>query len=573
MGSVTNIDPSQDLGHFFDFMYGGQEGYAYSPTKNPDPDNPVFEQYFFYYPKEREELIQHVLQKTQTLEVYYGPALYTNKKDAEKESYKGTNFVWVEFDGNTPANVSDIPEPSLKIQSSIDSHQHWYWKLDHFVEDINILEDVTQRLAYHLNADLGCWNANRVLRPPGTTHHESGQRVTTLRMDPRPLPIRSFNELPAVPVRLIQDSDINFIPQALEVIAKYAWEGREEDFKFFMTPKIDRGHRSSALTKLGHICIEIGMTNAETLSVLLNADSRWGKFSKRRDQKARLLGIINYCRSRHPVDVVEEQAESRLKVYTYEEFVNTELKVEWVVEGLIHKKGRVIMSGPAGVGKSQATIRFAEKLARGEKFLKWTPVRPMRTLLVSMEMPHEELYEVMDNMHITMDDMLRENLLIMPLGYSIKLNNTASQAELAAVVEEFKPDGILFDSLGVGIGEDLSSDKIVFDTFHYIKRVLCDHYGAFTWFIHHNRKAQIGNKKPTSLDDLFGSQYIGAEITTGLNLWKSSKAVDAPIEMSCLKMRMSKMFDPFMIKRTPDLDFSVVESGDSPDRDAKVFDL
>ncbi len=558
MGSVTSLDPKQDLLTFLEFIFGDEAGYAYSPTKNPDPENPVWKQYFFEWPTGKDRLINHIKIQSERNEVYIGPALYKNNKSAEKDDFKTTRVVWVEFDGNDPANVTDVPPPNVKIKSSTDKHEHWYWKLDSFVDDMEKLEDVTQRLTYHLNADMGAWNANRVLRPPGTRHHESGLTVTTLTWDPEPVSIHQFNELPTVPVKVLQENDIHYVPPPLEVIAKYSWADKEEDFKFFMTPKIEQGHRSSALTKLGHICIELGMTNAETLSLLYNADGRWGKFSKRRDQKARLLGIINYCRSRHPVeptDQPEEENKQRLRVFTYDEFMNTNLRLEWVIEGFIHKKGFVVLSGPPDVGKSQLSIRFAQKLALGVPFLKWPIVKPLKILLVSMEMPHEELLYLMEGMNFSKDPLLSENLFILPLGYSIRLGNKAAQAELASVVEEFKPDGIIFDSLGVALSDDINSEKIILDSFDFIHKTLRGAYGCFVWFIHHNRKGQIGNKAPKKLDDLFGSQYIGAAITTCIGLWPTKPG--GPIEVNCLKLRMAKHFDTFYIKRMTDLDFEV----------------
>lgn len=572
MGTITSLDPTQDLRAFLEFIYGDEIGFAYSPTKNPDPDNPIWKQYFFHWPTGKEELVNHIRIMSQTHEVYVGPALFKGNKDAEKEDFKGTGVVWVEFDGTEAENVSDVPEPNIKIRSSTDKHEHWYWKLDKFIEDISTLENITQRLAYHLAADLGCWNANRVLRPPGTKHHESGLTVTILNWDTKPININQFNELPKVPIKILQEYDINYIPPPIEVIAKYSWTDRMDDFKLFMEAKIDKGHRSSALTKVGHICIELGMTNAETLSLLYNADSRWEKFSKRKDQKARLLDIINYCRSRHPVepsDVPDNGVETqpRLKVYSYAEFMNTDVKLEWVVEGLIHRKGLAMLSGPPDVGKSQLSIRFAEKLALGKSFLNWQITKPMRTLMVSMEMPHEELHYLMNNMQFKQDELLNENMYVLPLGYSIRLGNKAAQAELAAVVEEFRPDGIIFDSFGVGIGDDLNSEKVILDALDFVHKTLRGGYGCFVWFIHHNRKPQPGNKAPKKLEDLFGSQYIGAALTTAMGLWPTT--TQGLIEVSCLKLRMSKHFEKFHIRRMTNLDFEVFKGESS--REGKIL--
>lgn len=564
MGSVHSISTNAELERFFNFMFEDETGYVYSPTKDPDTGN--FQQYYFEWPTEKEALIGHINKYTATREVYYGPALF-KAPNAEKEDFKGTHFVWAEFDGSLPDSIDGIPEPTIKIQSSTDNHEHWYWRLENFVTDITVVETISQRLAYKLQADLSCWNANRVLRPPTTTHHESTRVVQVLKMDSEPVSIRSFVDLPEIPVKMLVGSDIGYIPQIIEVIAKYAWD--TDNFTFFNTPTIEEGHRSSALTKLSHICMEMGMSNAETLAVLFHADHRWKKFVNRKDRKERLLGIINYCRARHPVDVVAEEvqavAEDRLRIYTFDEFRDTKLTVDWAVPGLIHKKGLAIIAGPPGIGKSQMTLRIVERLAKGEKFLKWVPEKPMKCLFISMEMPHEELYKVMDDMKIGGDaELLRENFLIMPIGSSIQLTKPSTQDMLKRKLDEFQPDGVFLDSLGVAVGSELSSDTVILENFDWVKREIQNDGGAFAWWIHHPRKAQIGNKKPTKLDDLYGSQYIGAGVTTAIGLWPAGPH----IEVNCLKLRLSEPFKTFRVQRTPNLDFTPLEneaiSSDTP---------
>ncbi len=586
MGSVTDISPQVELGKFFDFIYGNQRGYAYSATKNPDPDNPVFKQYFFEWPQQREQLVNHVLQKTATHEVYYGPAIFS-QKDATKDSFKGANVVWVEFDGNSPASLEDVPQPTLKIQSSTSQHEHWYWKLDEFVTDISVLEGISRRLTYHLGADLGSWDATQVLRPPGTLHHESQRTTQVLRWDPIPHAKHSFNHIPDVPIDLIDEKDIKHIPDPLDVLIKFHWDpdflglfrGKvysKADYEKLTPeqkaqPNVGKD-RNAALAKLAHFCFEAEgkdgtrIKNSEVLSILWNADERWGKFRGRKDRKQRLIAIINSIRAKHPVDLIKEEAQpARFRVYTYDEFINTEINLEWVIPNLLHRKGMAFLTGPSDIGKSQLSIRFAEKLAKGEKFLQWQPEHPMKTLMVSMEMPHEELHHVMKQMRFDdKDGMLRENMLIMPLGYSVKLGDLKSQAELAAVIEDYQPDGVIFDSFGMGLSDDLNSEKIILNMFDYVNKVLKAQYGVFTWFIHHYRKAQVGNKNNYKLEDMFGSAYIHNQITTGIGLRKMGEL----IQVDCLKLRLAKHFDSFRIKRMPDLDFSIVERGVNTDRGA-----
>lgn len=568
MGDVQSISPAVDLGNFFDALYGDNEGWVYSPTKEPEPTGERFEKYFFKWPSERQQLIEHIVTKTPDFEVYYGPALF-KYPSGKQEDFLGTHYVWCEFDGNAPDVVEGLPQPAIKIQSSTPGHQHWYWKLDKFETDTQVVETISQRIAYHAGADLGCWNANRVLRPPTTTHHDGGETVRVIRWEVQPTPTGAFGDLPEVPIKLLKSEDIHVVPQPLDVLMKYAFDN--EEIKFFQTSTIEVGHRSDALAKMGHICIEKGMTNAEALSLLLNSDSRWGKYSKRRDQRDRLLGIINYARSRHPISL-ERATEEELhwRVYDFDEFVNTEVQIDWAIQGLVHKKGFVILSGPPDSGKSQLSIRFAERLAQGQDFLKWKIERPMKLVVVSMEMPHEELKYMIDSMRIQSNGLLRDNLKIVPIGFGVKLSDKKVQENLNRIFDTTEPDGVIFDSLGLAINDDLSSDKVVLETFQYINQTVRNTYGAFAWFIHHNRKAQNGNQKPNRLDDLYGSRYISAAASTGIGLWPTGP--NKPIEVDCLKLRSAKKWDRFLISRTPELDYKLV-GGRTFDRNVSLGDF
>lgn len=559
MGSVTSIDKSGELGRFFDYLYGDQIGYVYSPTK--DLHTGSWKQYFFEWPTGRAKLIQHVLSKTDSLEVYHGVALFKNK-GSEKHDIFGTRFIWTEFDGATPALDNGTPPPSIRIQSSVTGHEHWYWELPGFITDVDVIENINQRIAYYLDADKSSWDANQVLRPPGTTHQQSKATVAVLADDRRVTPIERFATLPDLPSKQLKIDDIGHIPLALDVIATTGpWA--QEHIEFFREMKMEKGDaekgikgRSSALTKLGFLCIEYGLTNAQALALLLNADERWGKFKGRRKQKKHLIDIINYCRSQKPIDIVEEETKSKFKIYTYEEFMNTDIKLEWVVPNLLHKKGLLLLTGPPKIGKSQFFMRLSEKMAKGESFLKWQVPRPMKTLFVSMEMPHEEVRYFYDQMQISTNELMNNNMLIMPIGSSIRFNSPAARHELNKVIEEFQPDGIWFDSFGRAVADDINSEKIIFQTFDYVDSVLRGEYGCFVGFVHHNRKAQIGNKKPKKLEDAYGNQYIGAAVTSGIGLWED-KPGSGEIEVNCLALRMSKFFNPFMIHRTPGLDFEM----------------
>lgn len=550
--NVRSISPALSLARFFEFMYGAQSGYVYVATKDPDTDN--FEQFFFKWPSQLEGLIEHVIRETNSKEIYYAPVLYS-RASGEKADFLGTNFIWVEFDGNAPDSIENIPLPTIKIQSSTQGHEHWYWKLDEFETDAAKLEDIMQRIVYHSGSDFS-WAINKILRPPDTIHHESARRTQLIRWDSIPYSPSEFASLPEVPIKLASVDDIKRIPEALEVVSKYEWP---TDMYRLFRDKVTKGHRSSALTKLSHFCVELHMTNAEALSILLQADDRWGKYKNRKDQRERLVNIINYCRTKHEIDAIEEELkEPTIKIFSYDEFMAREIKIEWALPGLIHKKGMAVLSGPAGAGKTQFSLRFAERLAKGEKFLKWQAERPMKTISLSLEMSEEELKVFLDTMSFADTPLLRENMLIAPEGQSIKILTKQGQEGLTQALDMYKPDGIIIDSFGAALSDDLNSEKMIFELMEYVNGTIRKEFGAFVWFIHHPRKGQVGNKRPNRLDDLYGNQYIGASLTTGISLWPQAPG-SPELDVSCTKLRLAEAFKPFKIRRTPDLDFRIME--------------
>jgi hypothetical protein len=557
-------DPLEELGQFFDTIYGDQVGYAYSPTKVYQEDGKgKFTRYFFQWPYQREDLVAHCLEHSGSVEVYYSPALFS-REGAEKEDFLGSNFVWCDFDGNAPVDLQGIPEPTIKIQSSDDKNQHWYWKLDHFEKDISVVENISQRITYQGEADLGAWNANRVLRPPLTVHQESAKLVSVLRWGSESYAVPIFGEIPELPLAdyVANAEDFDRIPGPIEVIAKYPWT--REDFLFFSLKELPPrqtsvgelpGDRSGALTKLGHICVELGMSNSEAFAILLHADNKWGKFKGQRRQKKMLISIINYCRSKHAIAPVEQEVDNPYRVFSWDEFRAHDVKIDWAVRDLIHKKGILTLNGPPGVGKSQLTLRFMEAMAKGQDFLKWKIDKPSRMLFLSLEMPHEEIDYFLNVMQMEETDIFRENVFIFPFGSTMSFLNVENQARILDIVRKVKPDGIIIDSLGAAVGGNISDDEKILKFFHFLKFQIARQFGCFFWIIHHPRKGQVGNKINDKLDDLFGSTYIAGQSTTVMSLFPKTGS----LELTNPKLRMAPEFKPLKLRRTPNLDFKSFE--------------
>lgn len=175
---VVSLSPGRDMREFFNFLYGDETGFVYSPTKD---GNANWEKSFFQWPEQTTELIKHCMAQSSSVDVYIGPALYS-KPTGRKEDIKGTNVFWTEFDGKLPSAeiLGEVPSPSWRVQSSEAGHEHFYWRLDSFETSVEVIERANRGLTYSLGGDTSAWDANQVLRPVSTFNHKRNQPVFTL---------------------------------------------------------------------------------------------------------------------------------------------------------------------------------------------------------------------------------------------------------------------------------------------------------------------------------------------------------------------------------------------------------
>jgi hypothetical protein len=540
------------VGDFLEFLFEGLEGFNYIALKEPKESvglgNPKWLQNFFAWPQDKSQAVNFILEKRAAWEVYLAPALFSSP-DGKKESVKCSNVVWCEFDGILPVELLGLPEPSWRIRSSSDQNEHWYWKL---TEPVNLkeLEAVNRSITYLLGADVSGWDGNQVLRPPQTLNHKRNKPVVlSVQNDVRYI-VDHFQGLPEPPP--LQEIPLpESIPNVTEVIAKYPL--KPKIFQLFQKGVApDSEKRSSALMALGYYLAELGMSPEEMLSLLLNADERWGKFSKRPDQFIRLMEVVTRAKIKYPNAVTPDEDEE-IQFVGVRTLLLSNTKLEWVWSGLLQKSGSMLLTGPPGVGKTLFALNASMNFALGGMFLD-RPVEQSKIGFISMEMNEAEIKEFVATQTADYNtdemDILHENLLIDGRGEPLFLNREAIQAQIERSIVKHKLQGIVFDSMGSTTDGSLSDEvptKALMDWNDHIRK----EYGCFTWYIHHHRKASGDNKKPNKLADVFGSQYITARASTVLCLWGDGK----DLQLIPLKVRMSKQPDTINVKRTDNLHY------------------
>lgn len=178
---------SEELGEFFDYFWADDQCWVYLPIlREPYDPKTDWKKFMFQWPRQRQGVIRHVLRhNSESTHVFFSPAEYRMAR-ATRDMVIGARVLWVDFDGNAPqdwSEITDIPAPTLRVQSSSDGREHVYWRLNEFITDLDWLEDRNRAIAYKLGADTSGWDADQVLRPIHTTNYKNGLPVHVKEWD------------------------------------------------------------------------------------------------------------------------------------------------------------------------------------------------------------------------------------------------------------------------------------------------------------------------------------------------------------------------------------------------------
>lgn len=533
---------------FLTDLFEGQEGIVYSPVKGE-----IWKQHFFEWPREQDKLERH-LNDYDKRDVYISPVLFNDRRIAP-ETFKGTGYLWTEFDGTIPSIDSpDVIKPTMRVASSIEGHEHWYWKLDRFVTDKILIEDLTRRIAYHYGADLSVWDYQNVLRPVDTWNHKRNKPVTLLNRNNNVYKVDDFLWVPIPPAGSKVSVSLGGLPDKNEILAKYKWTYDALDLLF---KTVATGKRSDALVRLGYECIETGLSNEETYVLLEDRDTVWGKFVGRTDRQKRLEDIIASVRRKKATTA--EIVQGATEVYRFDDFMKTNIVLRWAVEGLLPVAGSMVIFGKPGIGKSTYSLRLAMALALGDEyFLNWKIVNRQRTLFISLEMQHGELKEFFKDMQISEEKSqeLQDWFFIWPLGHAYPLDTPDQQIELLKYIDMHKIELIVIDSLSLSMYGSVTNDDDVKRLNSFLNEDVRKDRKCGYVFIHHPRKDGIDTKKEKNMDDSFGSIYITANAQTVIIL--SQKPGSPRLHVKMEKTRMTIGSKEFDIERTPDRGFQLV---------------
>lgn len=550
----ANSQPNE-LHDFIEFLFGGLNGTAYVAVVNPQ-DRTDWQQIFIPFPEELNRVEKVIHANSETHDVYLAPVLYKSA-NSEKENFKCSNVVWTEFDGNAPDSEDYFTQPSLRVCSSTSENQHVYWRLSEPLYDVNALEEINRNITYNLGADSSAWDATQVLRPPLTKNHKPEREGATVRVIHNSNVAYDhaiFGSLPQAPNGPDTSNwQLGILPDITDVILKY--EFTPDMASLFKKERSELKDRSASLMNLAFGLAQMGLSDAEIFVCLISADDRWGKFKERKDRNKRLAHIITVARNKYPGSDTDSETEAYAFAFDFVTFLNTDIQIDWVIDGMLMEQGSMLMAGPSGIGKTQLTMRAMMSLALGRDFLHYKIQKPRKCVMFSLEMGFGELKQFASEMVKTLNpedlDLLEKNLIVIPHGEKWPFNTPVGQEQALRMIESYEPDGIFIDSVGSAIHGSINDDEAVQGYLDFLDRIR-NRNRVFTWAIHHMRKSTNGGHAPSSQDDVYGNQYL---VNRATSVYGILRGRDGLIKIRNMKNRLAKQEDDYFIKRIDHLDF------------------
>lgn len=341
-------------------------------------------------------------------------------------------------------------------------------------------------------------------------------------------------------------------------------------------PREKRFDRSEGLMRIAYFGAELGWTDPQIMVAIQDADRRWEKYTGRPGRENILINFVNKARQKHGYSKIEEftfagmqkaktvEAKpivdtdtSKKLVYGFQDFLDADFPIDWMLEGLLSKAGFGLLVAHPGTGKTTLALQMGISLALGhEKFLRWNNVGgTKKVMFLSFEMSAAPLKLFMSTIAESYEDRqtLNRNFLVMPLGEPVPFDTEAGQAFFNNLLDEYMPDLVIVDSMQKISSKELTDEQSVKSLIHYMSGVRAKYKTAMV-VIHHNRKkANDAQKKSVEISDVYGSTYINADADFVMNLHTESQDL---LTLTMLKNRLGPTPLPFDIVRGEHMHFT-----------------
>jgi hypothetical protein len=164
---------SEALATFLDLLFAGEPDGSFAEIRFKLRNGGMGQD--FVAVRDRERLARLIQARGAKTDLFVGVAP-RSRQEGTRAAVERVHVLWADLD--TPESIEALkhfePAPSMVIGSG--SGQHGYWSLSPPVGP-DEAERANRRLAHALGADMAATDGARILRPPATHNHKTGEPV------------------------------------------------------------------------------------------------------------------------------------------------------------------------------------------------------------------------------------------------------------------------------------------------------------------------------------------------------------------------------------------------------------
>jgi len=170
-------------------------------------------------------ILKAISNQPQGSDIYWTPLTFHTDQSRKAINAKDkVGVLYVDMD-RTDINYEDcfviVPKPNFIWETSGNRWQA-IWLLEDTIQ-LSTQQEVNRRLAYHLKADTGAWDAARVLRVPGSVNYKrGGQQGKIVRYEPDF--VFNYDDFDAIP--LVVSNHTTYVESDMPGLLDYvSWQG------------------------------------------------------------------------------------------------------------------------------------------------------------------------------------------------------------------------------------------------------------------------------------------------------------------------------------------------------------
>lgn len=205
----------------------------------------------------------------------------------------------------------------------------------------------------------------------------------------------------------------------------------------------------------------------------------------------------------------KEHSKNLLSLLKSSEDIMQEKDIEWTVKGLFAKKLVSILFSEPGVGKTVLAMDIAVKLSKGKPlFNTYKTEKPMKILYFQGDFPNVIFKDRLSKMAEKPDDIffkIVNRYDAEEANFSLELTGEEGQRNIKILIEDYKPDFVIFDTFISFFDGDENKQKDVKTPIDFLRKITSE-YDCSILLCHHSRKRGSGEKrKGLDQNDLIGS--------------------------------------------------------------------